>query len=136
MFLPLLILFFISATGLVLYAFHRVNQTILSLLIALGAGSMLSISLVHILPEALEQTPLAIYAFMVGFVLIYLIEEVLTPHSHDHKHGDHSHEDPHEHYDHVALISFIAIFVHTIFDGLGIRAGFGISDTVGYSILA
>jgi len=136
MLLPLLVLFLISASGLFLYSFRQINQTILMLLIALGAGSMLAISLVHILPEAIEQTELAVYAFVGGFSLIYLIEEMLTPHGHDHKHGDHSHEDPHEHYDHVAIISFLAIFVHTIFDGFGIRAGFGISETIGYSILA
>jgi zinc transporter ZupT len=97
---------------------------------------MLAVSLVHIFPEALEQTEYAVYAFMAGFLIIYLIEEVLTPHDHDHGHGDHTHEDPHEHYDHVALVSFIAIFTHTLFDGLGIRAGFGISPEIGYTILA
>lgn len=136
MFIPLLILTVISATGLLLYSFKRINQTILNLLIGLGAGSMLSIAVVHILPEALEQTEYAIYTFIGGFLLIYLIEEILTPHHHDHVHGDHTHEDPHEHYDHVALVSFIAIFIHTIFDGLGIRAGFGLSREIGYTILA
>lgn len=136
MLLPLLILFFISATGLLLYTFKKPNQTILNLLIGLGAGSMLAVALVHILPEALEQTQFAIYAFMAGFLAVYIIEEFLTPHSHDHVHGDHAHEDPHEHYDHVATVSFVAIFIHTLFDGLGIRAGFGLSSAVGYSILA
>lgn len=136
MFFPLLILSIISAAGLILFLFKKVNQTALSLLIWLGAGSMLSVSLVHIFPEALEQTENAVYAFMAGFLIIYLIEEILTPHHHDHGHGDHTHEDPHEHYDHVALVSFIAIFIHTLFDGLGIRAGFGISPEVWYTILA
>ncbi len=96
---------------------------------------MLAVSLVHILPEALHETPYAIYAFIGGFLLIYLIEEILTPHAHDHAHGDHAHEDPHEHYDHVALVSWIAIFIHTLFDGLGIRAGFGLSPEIGYIVL-
>ncbi|MDD5377229.1 MAG: ZIP family metal transporter [Candidatus Gracilibacteria bacterium] len=133
--IPLIILFCISATGIILYFFKRINQTILNLLIALGAGSMLAVSLVHILTEALGSSELAIYAFMSGFLIIYLVEELLTKHHHDHKHGDHTHEDPHEHYNHVALVTGIAIFVHTLFDGLGIRAGFGISNTLGYSIL-
>ncbi len=77
---------------------------------------MLSISLVHILTESLEVSELAIYTFMGGFLLMYLIEELLTHHNHDHHHGDHTHEDPHEHYDHVALVSFVAIFFHTLFD--------------------
>lgn len=135
LFFPLLVLFIISSTGMILYFFQKINQTILNLLIALGAGSMLAVSLVHILTESLESSSLAIYAFMVGFLLIYLIEEFLTHRKHDHHHGDHTHEDPHEHYNHVALVTGIAIFIHTVFDGLGIRAGFGISPTLGYSIL-
>lgn len=135
LFFPLVILFFISATGVLLYFFKRINPTILNLLVALGAGSMLAVSLVHILTESLESSEFAIYAFMAGFLVIYLVEELLTSRQHDHKHGDHMHEDPHEHYNHVALVTGIAIFIHTLFDGLGIRAGFGISNTLGYSIL-
>ncbi len=136
MFLPLIILSLISASGLLLFVFKKINRTILNLLIGLGAGSMLAVSLVHIFPEALEQTPYAVYAFILGFLMIYIIEEILTPHNHDQGHGDHHHENLHEHYDHVALVTFIAIFVHTLFDGLWIRAGFGISPEIGYTILA
>lgn len=135
MFFPLLILTLISATGLLLYTTKKLPSRLLSLFIALGAGSMLAVSLVHILPEALEQTENAIYAFIAGFLLIYLVEEFIAPHSHDHAHHDHHHEDPHEHFDHVVLVSFIAIFLHTLFDGLGIRAGMGLSETIGYAVL-
>ncbi|MEI6711462.1 MAG: ZIP family metal transporter [bacterium] len=96
---------------------------------------MLSVALVHILPESLETNPLAIYAFIGGFIVIYLVEELLTPHHHDHIHGDHIHEDPHEHLDHVIIVSWIAIFLHTIFDGVGIRAGMSLSSNLGISIL-
>jgi zinc transporter, ZIP family len=135
MLIPLIILTLISWAGLVLYFFQKINQTILTLLIGLWAGSMLSVSLAHILAEALEQTDLAIYAFIAWFLIIYIIEELLTPHQHDVSHGNHAHEDPHEHYDHVAVISWIAIFCHTLFDGLGIRAGMLLSEVVGYTIL-
>lgn len=64
MFIALLILTLISASGLLLFFFRKVNRTLLDLLIGLGAGSMLSVSLVHIFPEALEQTPFAVYAFI------------------------------------------------------------------------
>ena len=84
---------------------------------------MLAVSLVHIFPESLERSENAVFAFLGGFIIIYLIEELMTRHRHDHSHGDHVHEDPHEHYDHVALVSFLAIFVHTLLDGMGIRAG-------------
>jgi zinc transporter ZupT len=68
-------------------------------------------------------------------MLIYLIEELLTPHRHDHTHGNHTHEDPHEHLDHVIIVSWIAIVLHTIFDGVGIRAGMSISENLGISVL-
>lgn len=83
---------------------------------------MFSVALVHILPASLEQNPFSIYAFALGFLIIYLLEEILTTHHHDHPHHDHSHEDPHEHFHHVVIVAWIAIFVHTLFDGLGIRA--------------
>lgn len=135
MFFPLLILAIISASGLLLFFFKKINSSILNQFIAIWAGSMLAISLVHIFPEAIEKTSYAAYAFIVGFLVIYLIEEILTPHAHDHGHGDHIHEDPHEHHDHIAIVSFIAIFIHTLFDGLGIRAGFNISAQIWYTIL-
>ncbi len=59
----------------------------------------------------------------------------MTPHHNNHSHGDHTHEDFHEHYNHVAVVSWIAIFSHTLFDGLGIRAGMGLSEVAGYAIL-
>lgn len=124
------LLFLISSVGIILYFFREINQKILHLLIALGAGTMFSVSLVHILPESLEQSPFSIYAFVLGFLLIYILEEVLTPHFHDHEHHDHTHEDPHEHYNHVVLVAWIAIFAHTLFDGLGIRAGFTINTAL------
>lgn len=129
-------LFLISSIGVVLYLFQNINQKILHLLIALGAGTMFSVALVHILPESLEQNSSSIYAFIGGFLLIYLLEEILTPHSHDHTHHDHTHEDPHEHFNHVVLVSWIAIFIHTLFDGLGIRAGFAVNTTLGLTIFA
>lgn len=119
-----------------LYFFERKNQKMIHLLIALGAGTMFSVSLVHILPETLEVSKYAIYAFIAGFLLIYLLEEILTTHKHDHSHQDHSHEDPHEHYNHVVIVAWIAICIHTLFDGLSIRAGFFIDNALGMSVLA
>lgn len=128
-------LLLISSSGLVIHMWQKIPEKILHLLVALGWGTMLSVSIVHILPESLEENSLAIYAFLAGFILIYLIEELLTPHHHDHTHWDHTHEDPHEHLDHVIIVSWIAIFIHTICDGVGIRAGLSISDELGISIL-
>jgi zinc transporter ZupT len=128
MYIPLIILTLISSIGLILYTKKVVPSTYLNLLIALGAGSMLAVSLVHIFPESIEHTESAVYAFLAGFIAIYLIEELLAKKSHYHTHGDHTHEDPHSHADHVALVSWIAICAHTLLDGIGIRAGMGLSE--------
>lgn len=129
-------LFVISSLGIILYFFDSISQKILHLFIALGAGTMFSVSLVHILPETMEESQYAIYAFVIGFLCIYLLEEILTHHRHDHSHEDHSHEDPHEHYNHVVIVAWIAICIHTLFDGLSIRAGFSMENTLGMSVLA
>ncbi len=135
MLFPLLLLTLISATGFLLYTRKNLSSHLLNLMIALGAGAMLSVALIHILPEAIEISEYAVYAFLCGFLAIYLIEELLTPHSHDHVHGDHYHEDPHDHKNHVALVAWIAITIHTVFDGFGIRASMGLSETIGYTVL-
>jgi zinc and cadmium transporter len=133
--LPLLLLALISASGLLLYTRKNIESKYLSLLMSLGAGSMLAVSLIHIFPESFERTHDAIYAFLAWFIVIYLIEELLTGRSHYHTHGDHIHEDPHSHSDHVALVSWIAISAHTLIDGVGIRAGLGLGEWVWLAIL-
>ena len=77
-FFPLLLLTLISASGFLLYTRKKIPRGILNLLIGLGAGSMLSLSLVHIFPEAIEENSFAVYAFLAGFLIIYLVEEILT----------------------------------------------------------
>jgi len=132
---PLILLSLISWSGFFLYGKKKISRCVLNMLIGLWAGSMLSLSLVHIFPEALEENSLAVYSFLAWFLLVYLIEEFLTPHKHDHEHGNHSHEDIHEHYDHVAIVSLIWISIHTLFDGVGVRVWFGISPEIWYAAI-
>lgn len=128
-------LFIVASIGLILYFFENIPKKFLHLLIALWAGTMFAVALVHILPEAMETSKIAIYSFVWGFLMMYLFEELLTPHHHDHTHLDHTHEDPHEHLEHIIIVSWIAISIHTIFDGLWIRAGFALSESLGMGIL-
>lgn len=126
----------ISLSGLLLYVRRGTMKHPLLFLVALGAGTMLAVSLGHIFPESLETAwEPAIYAFIWGFLALYLIEEFLSPHAHDHSHGNHSHEDPHEHIDHVTLVSWGGIFLHTLLDGLAIASGFHLDTEVGIAVL-
>lgn len=66
---------------------------------------------------------------------MYLLEEILSLHSHHAPHHDHSHEDPHAHSHHVALIACVALVIHTLFDGMAIRAAREVSDMLSYGVL-
>lgn len=57
-------LFAISFVGIILYFFENISQKVLHLLIAIGAGTMFSVALVHILPETMEASNFSVYAFV------------------------------------------------------------------------
>lgn len=135
MFFILVLLFIIALPWVMLYGFRNVSSSFLNTFLALGAGAMLALAIVHILPESLEWSQYSIFVFLGGFLFFYIIEEFLTPHVHDHSHGDHSHEDPHEHSRHIAIVTFTVLVFHTFFDGVAVRSGFEISETVWYSLI-
>ena len=81
---------------------------------------MLSVTLSHVLPESLEISHGSAYFFLGGFLLMYLLEELLTPaHTHEHCETTHHHdESPNTHLLHIGVAGFLAITIHTIFDGV------------------
>lgn len=103
-----LILFISGATGFILKLRKNISAKHLHGLIAVGAGAMIGVSLIHIFPEVSEKLPnLAAMIFLTGFVLIYLIENAFMVHT----------CAEHEcHFHHVSILSWIAIFIHTLFD--------------------
>lgn len=139
-FLPFLLilgLVLVSLSGLFVYIGSVGRTKWLDSLVSLGAGSMLTLALVHILPEALEADGRSIFAFMVGFAAMYVLEELLTPSHTHHKHCEDGHHDEEErsHVHHVSLVAFLAISAHTILDGIGIGAGFATDPKLGILIL-
>ncbi len=107
-----------------------------NILLALGAGSMVSIALVHILPEAIEMNEYASFAFLAGFLGLYVIEELLTPwHTHENCHGNHHDESPKDHTKHITWVGFGAISLHTLFDGVLIAWVSGLETAVELSAL-
>lgn len=66
---------------------------------------------------------------------MYFLEEMFSLHTHHAPHHDHSHEDPHAHSHHVALITCVALIIHTLFDGMAIRAAREVSDVLSYGVL-
>ena len=112
-------LFISGIIGWVVFFKKSLSDAIRNTLLAIGAWSMVSVALVHILPEALEMNEYASFAFLSGFLGLYIIEELLTPsHTHENCHGNHHDESPKDHTKHITWVGFWAISLHTIFDGV------------------
>ena len=97
----------------------------LETLVALSAGFMISVTVVDILPEALERggRTAAIVA-LGGYVLVHLTQHTLAPHFHF---GEETHEVS-------ALAStsaLIGLLLHTFVDGVAIASGFHVSTALG-----
>lgn len=127
MILSLLILFLISLSGLIVTHMWKTEKWIIEKTIALWAWSMIAISIVHILPESLITNENNIFAFIAWFILIYFVENFLMVHScieHD------------CHYHNVSIVSWIALFIHTLFDWIWIWAWYLNSSYLWFIILA
>jgi zinc transporter ZupT len=99
--------------------------------IALGAGFMMAVALLDMLPESMafsaRWTPLLV---LVGYCAIHLLEHTITPHFHFGE-ETHHHEFAHAHTGYSVLFG---LAVHAIFDGVAIGSGFVLSTWLGWLI--
>lgn len=83
--------------------------------IGFGAGTILGAAFLHILPEAFELSGArGLPAVLVGFLMLYVIEQLLLRHPHDEAAGA-FHE--------VGLLTFIGFAVHDFVDGVALGTG-------------
>ena len=69
--------------GAVVTAPRRIGDRTLSLLIALGAGNLLGVSLLELIPETIAETgPIAGALILAGYLFIHFFEHVFAPHFH------------------------------------------------------
>ena len=113
----------------------------LSLMVAFGGGTLLAAALFLMLPEGWEHIEegmpwvdvepgfVAAVAITVGFLLMYLLENLALPHlGHDHEEhlghsgAEHAAESPRERAVHQVggLSAFIALSMHTLIDGVAL----------------
>lgn len=97
------------------------------MLIGLGAGFMLSVAFLSILPHAMEGGPGAGLGVLAGYLLVHLTQHVLTPHFHFGE-ETHSHEMVGQW---VGITALVGLLLHTFFDGVAIASGFGVSTSLG-----
>src|SRR2546425_8558568 len=89
--------------------------------LALGAGYMLAVAFVEIIPEAVHLSGgRALLFVLIGYFLVHLFEHTLAPHFHF---GEETHIEEMSH--HRARTSvLLGMTIHTFFDGVAIAAGF------------
>lgn len=97
------------------------------LLIGFGAGFMLAVAFLAMVPHALEGGGGGALAILLGYLLVHLTQHVFTAHFHF---GEETH--------HHAMIgrwvgvsALMGLLLHTFFDGVAIASGFQVDTSLG-----
>ncbi len=102
----------------------------LTYFLALGAGFMLAVSLIDMLPESVRLAgDAAFYYVLGGYFLVHLFEHTIAPHFHF---GEETHGE--ELKSHASRSALVGLGIHTFFDGVAIASGFLVSGWLGIVI--
>ncbi len=102
----------------------RISQR---LLIGFGAGFMLAVAFLAMIPHALAAGADAGIGILVGYLLVHLTQHVLTPHFH-------FGEETHSHAmigRWVGVSALLGLLLHALFDGVAIASGFQVDTALG-----
>jgi ZIP family zinc transporter/zinc and cadmium transporter len=92
--------------------------------LALGAGFMIAVALVDMVPEAFARDPLAPGFILVGYLAVHLAQHVAVPHFH-------FGEETHHLSAGAGISALLGLLLHTFFDGVAIASGFLVSPGLG-----
>jgi zinc and cadmium transporter len=108
------------------------DRSYLKYFVALGAGFMLGVAIIEIIPDSLEllDPRSAALLILAGYLLIHFFEHTVTPHFHF---GEETHHDQFV-AAHKGLSVLFGLTIHTFFDGIAIASGFIISNRLGWVI--
>lgn len=98
----------------------------LGILTGFGAGFMLAVALVGMLPEAVA-TPGGMTAILIGYMIVHLTQHTLTPHFHF---GEETHTDEMVSRG-IGVWALVGLLPHSFFDGVAISSGFLTSSALG-----
>jgi ZIP family zinc transporter/zinc and cadmium transporter len=136
---PFLLLLGLAASGgdviggAIVTAPRRIGDRTLGLLIALGAGNLLGVSLIELIPETIEHVG-ATGALLVlaGYLVIHFFEHVFAPHLHfgEETHGATIVDT------HVTSTALIGLGLHAFMDGVAISSAFVTSPGLGVLVFA
>ena len=99
--------------------------------LALGAGYMLAVAFLDVIPESIHLAgEQALVFVLIGYFLVHLFEHTIAPHFHF---GEETHHEEMSHH-HARTTILLGLTIHTFFDGVAIAAGFLVSVWLGAMI--
>jgi ZIP family zinc transporter/zinc and cadmium transporter len=119
------------AGGLLLLRFR--SEKFLHGFVAFGAGFLVAVALVEMVPESLHAAPVTgVLWILAGFCGVHLLEHTLVEHFHF---GEETHAEEFIHGATAYSVTF-GLAAHTFFDGIAIASGFEFSSALGWLIFA
>lgn len=108
------------------------SRRYLQYFLALGAGYMLGVALIDIIPESIRLSgQSALLYVLIGYFLVHLFEHTIAPHFHF---GDETGCQESHHHHRANPTVLLGLAIHTFFDGVAIAAGFLVSTALGAAI--
>jgi len=92
--------------------------------LAFGAGFMLAVTVLGVMPEVLRDSPGAALYVLIGYFAVHLAQHVFTPHFH-------FGEETHRVSPAAGNSALLGLTLHTFFDGVAIASGFLVSGRLG-----
>ncbi len=92
--------------------------------LAFGAGFMLAVAVLGVLPEVLKEGPGGAAYVLIGYLAVHLAQHVFTPHFHF---GEETHRVSAS----AGVSAVLGLTLHTFFDGVAIASGFLVSGRLG-----
>jgi ZIP family zinc transporter/zinc and cadmium transporter len=123
----------VAAAGNVLGALAVTRRAVrelrvIELLVAFGAGFMLSVAIVELLPAALSRSGAAAPGLvLVGYLAVHLTQHTVTPHFH-------FGEETHAVSQIAGTSALVGLLLHTFFDGVAIASAFLVRRELGIMV--
>jgi zinc and cadmium transporter len=123
----------VAAAGNVLGALAVTRRAVrelrvIELLVAFGAGFMLSVAIIELLPAALSRSgTLGPALVLVGYLAVHLTQHTVTPHFH-------FGEETHTVSSVAGTSALVGLLLHTFFDGVAIASAFLVRPELGIMV--
>ncbi|MBW7887527.1 MAG: ZIP family metal transporter [Bacteroidetes bacterium] len=117
--------------GMLVASRRELSRKIQEYFIALGAGFLLALGIIDLIPESLEHIGgFAPFWILLGFSVIHFVEHTVVEHLHF---GEETHSEVMISRA-ASLSAFAGLFIHAFFDGLAISAGMYYNFSLGVMI--